>query len=278
MPWKVNEMKTERFKFVLEVQKNERSFLTICREFGISRPTGYKWWKRYQEVRDPISLNDLSRAPHRVQKKTSIEIEMLIIKDRKKHPTLGPEKILAKISRDNPDRELPRISTAARILKRNGLVKVPKRRVKTPPYTKPFSEVTASNQLWCIDFKGHFKTKDGTKIYPLTITDAYSRFILCCEALTTPGLLETATVMKSVFKRYGIPEAIRSDNGPPFASTGVAALTKLTVWWAKLGILHKRIEPGSPQQNGRYVYGFPMFGIELSLLITLALLLITILP
>lgn len=182
MPWKVSHMEEERFKFVMEVQKNERSFMLICEDFGISRPTGYKWWNRYEDARDPEALKDLSRAPNRIHKKTSYEVEHLIIQCRKDHPSWGPEKILARLRKDHARRKWPTVSTAGRVLKRNGLINERKRRVKTPPYTKPFSEVNASNQLWCIDFKGHFKTQDGTTIYPLTITDAHSRYILCCEA------------------------------------------------------------------------------------------------
>lgn len=244
-------MEEERFKFVMEVQKNERSFMSLCQEFGISRPTGYKWWKRYSDIREPRALKDRSRAPHIVRRKTKPELEYLICESRKDHPTWGPEKILARLAKDHR-RKWPTISTAGRILKRNGLIKPRKRRVKTPPYTKPFAEVTAPNQLWCVDFKGHFKTLDGTTIYPLTITDAYSRLILCCVPMRSTELIEVGKVMEKVFRKYGLPEAIRSDNGAPFASTGLGGLTKLSVWWIKLGIKHERIEPGSPQQNGRH--------------------------
>lgn len=252
MLWKVSHMEEERFKFVIEVQKNEKPFRTLCREFGISRPTGYKWWQRYSEDRAPSVLQDRSKAPHKVYRKTKSDLEYLICESRRDHPTWGPEKILARLKKDYPSRKLPTISTAGRILKRNGLIKERKRRAKTPPYTKPFAEVKAPNQLWCIDFKGHFKTKDGTTIYPLTITDAFSRFILCCEPMRPTELIKVAKVMEQVFKKYGLPEAIRSDNGVPFASTGIGGLTKLSVWWVKMGIRHERIEPGSPQQNGRH--------------------------
>jgi len=180
-------------------------------------------------------------------------MEELICGCRKKHSTWGPEKILARLKKDHPRRTVwPTISTAGRILKRNGHIKPRKRRTKTPPYTKPFSEVTEPNQLWCIDFKGHFKSGDGTTVYPLTITDAFSRYILCCEALRTTELYGVAKIIEQVFKKYGLPEAIRSDNGTPFASTGVGGLTHLSVWWIRLGIRHERIKPGTPSQNGRH--------------------------
>lgn len=139
-----------------------------------------------------------------------------------------------------------------RILHRHGLIKPKKRRLKTPPYTKPFADITACNQVWCIDFKGHFKVKDGTTVYPLTVTDAHSRYILCCEALKSTELNPVGLIMEKLFMKYGCPEAIRSDNGVPFASRGVGGLTELSAWWAKLGIRHERIEPGKPSQNGRH--------------------------
>lgn len=245
-------MKEERFKFVTEVQKNEKSFSACCRDFGIRRETNYKWWNRYKEIRDPVALENLSRAPHNIRKKTHYRVENLICEVRRKYPTWGPDKIIAKLSREYPRKTWPSLSTTGRILKRHDLIKPKKRRRKTPPYTKPFGEVKAPNQLWCIDFKGHFKTKDGTTIYPLTITDAFSRYILCCEAMRSQDLNEVGRIMEKVFIKYGIPEAIRSDNGTPFASTGVGGLTGLSKWWTKLGIRHERIEPGTPSQNGRH--------------------------
>lgn len=252
MPWRESQVEEERFKFILAVQAGDHSFKELCHQFGISRPTGYKWWQRYSEARDPQVLVNQSRAPHRVRSKIKYDQEQLIIDYRRRHPSWGPEKIIAKLTKDFPRRKWPAISTAGRVLKRNNLIKPKKKRRKTPEYTKPFSKVTAPNQLWCIDFKGHFKTKDGKKVYPLTITDAFIRYILCCEALKNPDYYEVGKTMDKVFKKHGLPEAIRSDNGTPFASTGVGGLTKLSVWWVKLGIKHERIEPGKPQQNGRH--------------------------
>jgi transposase InsO family protein len=143
-------------------------------------------------------------------------------------------------------------ATIGRILKRRGLVRQPRRRVHTPPYTRPFGVVTAPNQLWCIDFKGHFKTLDGTRVYPLTLTDAFSRFILRCEVVLDPRTAEVRDILESAFREYGLPEAIRSDNGAPFASTGPGGLTELSAWWIQMRIRHERIDPGKPQQNGRH--------------------------
>lgn len=253
MPWKELTVSEERFKFITEVQKNERSFKSICEEFCISRQTGYKWWQRYSDIRDPIALKDLSRVPHNIKNKVSYSMESEVCEIRRRYPHWGPEKLLAKLKREHPKRKKwPSISTVGRILKRNDLIKFKKRRVKTPPYTKPFGKVTACNQLWCIDFKGHFKLKDGTTVYPLTITDAYSRYLLCCEALRKPDAVSVGKAMEKIFKQCGLPEAIRSDNGAPFASKGVGGLTHLSVWWTKMGIRHERIDLGSPEQNGRH--------------------------
>jgi transposase InsO family protein len=187
-----------------------------------------------------------------VTSKVDYKIEGLICDVRRKHPSWGPEKIVAKLTRDYPRKKWPSLSTVGRVLKRNKLVAPKKRRLKTPPYTRPFGDITACNQVWCIDFKGQFKTRDGHMIYPLTITDAHSRYILCCETLLSPDTYNVARVVERIFKKYGCPEANRSANGSPFASTGAGGLTELSKWWARLGIRHERIEPGKPAQNGRH--------------------------
>lgn len=131
-------------------------------------------------------------------------------------------------------------------------MKPQKRRKRTPPYTKPFGKVEAPNQIWCIDFKGWFRTGDGNKVYPFTVTDAFSRFLLACEVVLEPKTDPVMSVMERLFREYGVPEAIRSDNGVPFATTSVGGLSELNIWWTKIGIRHERIEPGKPQQNGRH--------------------------
>lgn len=252
MPWKEISVKNERCKFVAEVQNDKKAFSRICDDFGISRQTGYKWWKRYSQELDPMALLDRSRAPIRVRSSMSLESANKICDLRRRHPTWGPAKILVKFRRQNPRAKMPSASSVGRLLKSRNLIRSRRRRVKTPFYSKPFSNVTAPNQLWCIDFKGHFRLGDGSKVFPLTITDAFSRYLLCCEALNVPDGPSVYHVMKKVFTRYGVPEAIRSDNGAPFATMGVGGLSELRKWWIKLGIQHERIQPGKPSENGRH--------------------------
>lgn len=253
MPWKEMKIVEQRVEFIRAVERDEKCFSALCEDFGISRKTGYKWLNRYRQWDDIEGLKDQSRAPIwsglRVEPPLAYEICEL----RKKYPHWGPKKLLVKLPTKIKEKyRLPSLSTTSRILKREGLIKPRKRRRKTPPYTRPFANVTAPNQVWCIDFKGHFRTGNRQKIYPLTITDAYSRYLLCCEVLVEPKTGPVFEVMEKVFREYGLPEAIRSDNGVPFATTGVGGLSELNVWWAKLGIRHERIEPGKPQQNGRH--------------------------
>jgi transposase InsO family protein len=150
------------------------------------------------------------------------------------------------------DERFPSVATIGRVLKRLGLTQPRKRRRRTPPYTRPFAACTAPNQVWCIDFKGHFRTGDGSTCYPLTLTDAFSRYLLRCQIVARPDCSDTRHVLESAFREHGLPEAIRSDNGPPFASTGLGGLTELSAWLIRLGIRVERIEPGKPQQNGRH--------------------------
>lgn len=252
MPWKNVKVSEERFRFVLEAEKAEKPFSGLCEDFGISRQTGYKWLRRYRAVPDPLALRDLSRAPEWVGNKTDPRMAREIEDARKRFPFWGPVKLKSWLAQQSSRRKWPAPSTIGRILKSAGLVKPPRRRVRTPPYTKPFSHVTAPNQVWCVDFKGWFKTGDGTKLHPLTIMDAHSRYLIRVEALLEPRTDRVKEVFESAFRDFGLPEAIRSDNGAPFASTGVGGLTELSAWWTRIGIRHERIEPGKPQQNGRH--------------------------
>lgn len=253
MPWKVMKTVEQRVEFVRSVGRQVNSFSSICEEFGISRKTGYKWLNRYRENENIDSLKDQSRAPDWSSQRTHPVVVWELCQLRKKYPHWGARKLLVKLPITiKRQYKVPAASTTARILKNAGLIQPRRRRRKTPPYTLPFEAVSAPNQLWCIDFKGHFQCENGVRIYPLTITDAFSRFILCCEGLIEPNGEQVLRVMKRIFRKYGLPEAIRSDNGVPFASVGVAGLSDLNVWWTRLNIRHERIEPGKPQQNGRH--------------------------
>jgi transposase InsO family protein len=254
VPWKESCAMQERFKFVIEVGKDEKSIAQLCREFGISRSSGHKWLRRYEEEPYPEALEDQSRRPTHSPFRTDERVEDVVVAARKHYPHWGPRKLRhLLLSRRCPgDGAWPSAATIGRILKRHGLVRAPRRRRHTPPYTRPFAEVTAPNQLWCIDFKGHFRTLDGTTIYPLTITDAFSRAVLRCEVVLEPNSAEVREILESAFREYGLPEAIRSDNGTPFASTGPGGLTELSAWWITQRVRHERIDPGKPQQNGRH--------------------------
>jgi transposase InsO family protein len=254
VPWKESCAMQERFKFVMEARKGEKPIAMLCREFGISRTSGYKWLRRYEDEPYPEALDDQSRCPAHSPARTDPFVEDVVVAARKRYPHWGPRKLLDILRKRHrcPIGAWPCAATIGRILKRRGLVRPPKRRVHTPPYTRPFGAVTAPNQLWCVDFKGHFKTLDGTRVYPLTLTDAFSRFILRCEVVLDPRTAEVHDILESAFREYGLPEAIRSDNGAPFASTGPGGLTALSAWWIQLGICHERIDPGKPQQNGRH--------------------------
>ncbi len=251
MPWKDTRMLDERKSFIVAYRQGEDSLSEVCRRFGVSRKTGRKWARRYRE-RGPEGLLDRSRAPHRHPNAASADIVQLVIMAKHEHPTWGPRKLIPWLKRLHPEIQLPAPSTAGEILWRHGLV-APRRRVRrTTPWTRPFEDCTAPNETWCIDFKGWFRTLDGVPCYPLTITDAHSRMLLCCRGLESQKGHLVQGAMKQVFREYGLPATIRSDNGTPFASTALGGLSKLTVHWIKLGIIPERIRPGHPEENGRH--------------------------
>jgi transposase InsO family protein len=245
----------ERKQFVEAVLRHDESVAETCRRFGISRKSGYKWLKRFAEEGGheglDVLLEDRSRRPRRSPKAIDAELEAAIVGVRRDRPRWGPKKLRATFARRYPDFELPSESTFAAVLKRNGLIKPRRRRSKTTPYGAPLAHATHPNALWSIDFKGDFAI-GKTRCYPLTITDAYSRYIIACVALTSTRTTPTRKALERVFYEYGLPEAIRTDNGSPFSSKGLAGLSLLSVWWHKLGIRHERIEPGHPEQNGRH--------------------------
>lgn len=253
MPWKATSVLEQRIQFILEWKKRVHTVASLCRVFGISRQTAYKLIRRYVGAgHDVRALEDLSRRPKTSPHATRSLVVEWIIAQRKKRRHWGPRKLRAALARKHRGAKLPAASTIGDILKRRGLVEPRRRRVKTPPFTQPFASCDAPNQVWCVDFKGHFRTGDGTRCYPLTITDAYSRYIIRCVALEEPTTEAAFDVFESAFKEYGLPVAIRSDNGTPFASRAAGGLSELSMWWVQLGIRPERIEPGKPQQNGRH--------------------------
>lgn len=251
MPWKDTQMLDERMSFILAYRQGEESLSEVCRRYGVSRKTGRKWIQRYRES-GPEGLGDRSRAPHHHPNAAHADIVSTVIKAKLEHPTWGPRKLISWFRRWHPEVEMPAPSTAGEILRRHGLVRPRKRVRRTDPWTRPFGECTAPNETWCIDFKGWFRTQDGKRCDPLTISDAYSRQLLCCRGLESQKGQGVRSAMERVFREYGLPATIRSDNGTPFASTALGGLSRLSAWWIKLGIIPERIRPGHPEENGRH--------------------------
>jgi transposase InsO family protein len=251
MGWKETCIVEERFKFVQEYRRREESFAELCRRYEVSRKTGYKWLERYA-AGGLDGLRDQSRAAHSHPNEVVVEVVEPVIALRRQHPLWGPEKLHARLKREAPEIAWPAPSTIGEILKRAGLTVPRKHRRKATPSQSPLSHATTANQVWCADFKGWFRCGDGSRCDPLTITDGYSRFLLRCQGMQ--GMHEAAVqgVMEAAFREYGLPEAMRTDNGEPFGSVGLGGLSGLAVWWLKLGIRPERIQPGKPQQNGRH--------------------------
>jgi transposase InsO family protein len=238
----------QRKAFIDEYLKKEHSVSELCRRFEVSRKTAYKWIDRFMAG---CELVDRSRRPHTSPRAIAAALEDAIVEARKKRPNWGPKKLRAALALANPGVLLPSVSTFALVFKRNGLITPRRRRRRTPPSTLPFAEASGPNALWCIDFKGDFLV-GRRRCYPLTVMDAYSRFLLGCVALPNTRAGGVRKAMRTLFETFGLPAAIRSDNGSPFASKAPAGLSELSAWWLKLGIRHERIEPGKPQQNGRH--------------------------
>lgn len=240
----------ERLKFVARVLDGEK-IAALCREFGISRKTGHKIINRYNDS-GVEGLTDRSRRPYRHANQLPFQIEKLIVRTKQDKPHWGAPKIRERLARLYPDVHTPAVSTVHAVLDRNGLVKRAKRRRNKAEGTA-LSKPGSPNDLWCADYKGEFMLADRRYCYPLTITDFASRYLLACEALHTTKEIYAFTVFERVFKEFGLPTAIRTDNGVPFASpNGLFNLSRLAVWWLRLGIDIERIKPGNPQQNGRH--------------------------
>lgn len=252
MPWKEVSPMCERASFIAACQRGEESMAELCRWYGISRKTGYKWLKRFEEEGDD-GLLERSRIPHHQANRVPVGIETRICALRKQHSLWGPKKLYVELHKELPCWEIPSRATIANILSRNGLSKPRRKRRQASPCEAPLEHAVESNVVWCIDFKGWFRTQDKSRVDPLTITDAYARYLICLQAMRGKTDVDhVMAVMKVVFRTHGMPERIRSDNGPPFASIGLAGLSRLSVWWMRLGIIPERIEPGKPQQNGRH--------------------------
>jgi len=251
MPWHERNALDQRNEFIREWLERERPVAELSRIYGVSRKTAYKWLERFRQS-GRAGLADRSRAPHHSPQAIDEETAAAIVAARQKHPTWGARKILQSLKRQQPEEAWPAASSIGELLKHEGLIQARRSRRKTPPYSEPLKHATAPNQLWCADFKGWFYCGDGTRCDPFTMTDAYSRYLLRCRATEKSDGVHTRAVMEAVFREYGLPEAIRTDNGSPFASRAPGGLSRLSMWWLQLGIRHERIAPGCPEQNGRH--------------------------
>ena len=251
MPWKETQVVDERARFVEEYLTGLWTMSDLCRDFGISRKTGHKIWRRYEELGE-LGLKDQSRAPHTPARVTSDEVKGEILRLKRKYRTWGAPKLRDWLRNRYPETKWPATSTIHELLKRNGLVRSRKQRRKAVPSEQPLEHATQPNEVWCVDFKGWFRTRDGKRCEPLTMTDAYSRFSLCCRGLQNTSFPGVERAMLATFREYGLPKRIRSDNGAPFSSRAIGGLSRFSILLLKLGIRIERIEPGKPQQNGRH--------------------------
>ena len=241
----------EKLRFVFQYERDEQTMAELCASFGICRDTGYVWLRRYRQ--DGVEgLLELNRAAKRHPNQTCAPMEQAVIDLRQAHMRWGPRKLKRILERDQPGRRWPATSTVGEIVKRAGLVVPRRKRRRTEPYSEPLAHAVESNRVWCADFKGWFRSGDGTRIDPLTITDACSRYLLRAQAVEKTDTERVRAIFEAAFREYGLPQTIRTDNGAPFASSAVGGLSRLAVWWIKLGIVPERIEAGHPEQNGRH--------------------------
>jgi putative transposase len=251
MPWSETCAMDQRAQFIRDWLTHRHSVVDLCARYGVSRKTGYKWIERYL-ARGPDGLLERSHESHTVHNRTPPEVVQTVLALRQRHPSWGAKKLLHTLSRREPTLELPGRSTVCDILSRNGLIrKKPRRRTVGHP-GRPTSQILLPNDCWSADFKGHFRTGDGVYCYPLTATDNCSRYLLGCQALSGTTHDASKAVFTRLFKEYGLPRRMRTDNGVPFSSPTLGRLSRLSVWWIRLGVMPELIEPGQPQQNGRH--------------------------
>ncbi len=251
MPWRETSPMYERRRFVADYLANRFGMSELCARYGISRKTGYKWLDRFEAEGTP-GLHDRSPRPHSCAHQTPQEVVDALLAYRRRHPRWGPKKLLIRLQQHRPSWPWPAPSTASAILKQHGLVR-PRRRTRRLGHPgRPQTEMNQPNATWTADFKGEFKTRDGLYCYPLTVADGYSRYLLACQGLDGTTHDASKRVFHQIFLKYGLPERIRTDNGVPFASSALGRLSRLSVWWIRLGIIPELIEPAKPYQNGRH--------------------------
>lgn len=258
MPWNISDPVKERTRFVVAAAERETNFTELCRQFGVSREIGYKWLRRY-ETQGPSGLEEGSHVAKNRPHAMPEDMRKAILDLRRKRPSWGPKKIKASLERSEQGRQegkrraVAATSSIGELLRKEGLVH--RRRKRSPSAgasTEPLSHAVQPNDVWSIDYKGWFVTGDGKRCDPLTITDNTSRYLIRLTAMPEINQDRVRGVMEAAFRENGLPGAIRSDNGSPFATPAPGGLSQLSIWWIKLGIRHERIEPGKPQQNGRH--------------------------
>jgi putative transposase len=250
MPWQETNPVLERRHFVQDVRSGHWNMSELCLRYGVSRVTGYKWLDRYRQGGEAFLL-DQSRAPHHSPGATAPALVRLVLEENDRYGW-GARKVRKRLLRRQPHKHWPARSTIGDILKRNGRVHSRRTRIRWKhPGAAPFT-TTAPNQVWTADFKGHFRMRNGHYCYPLTVVDHFSRYLLCLHGLHDIRTEAVKAQFRRLFRHHGLPQAIRSDNGAPFASTAIHGLTHLNVWWLQLGITHQRITPGHPQQNAAH--------------------------
>jgi len=251
MPWSETSVMDQRIAFIRDCKRGNLSLSELCLRYGISRPTGYKWLKRF-DSQGLAGLEERSHAAHRVHNATSDEVASELLAVRFEHPSWGAKKALKVVGDRCPELELPARSTVCDLFDRCGMVERRSRRRPLGHPGPPKLEVCAPNACWSADHKGPIRTLDGRLCYPLTVTDNFSRYLLCCHAEPFISIDGARKRYERLFREFGLPDRIRSDNGTPFASTGLARLSRLSAWCIRLGVMPELIEPGRPQQNGRH--------------------------
>jgi transposase InsO family protein len=251
MPWKEIGIVEKQKQFVEQWLAQDWTMTELCARYGVSRQAGYNVLARFQKA-GWEGLEPGSRAPLRHPNQTASELERRIVKLRREHMRWGPRKLKEVLETREPQRPWPAASTMGELLRREGLAIARKKRRRVEPYTAPFANASEPNRVWCADFKGWNRTQDGERIDPLTMSDACSRYLLRCQAVEKTDTVRVQSIFEVAFREYGMPLAIRTDNGAPFASRALRGLSRLSLWLIKLGIVPERIQPGHPEQNGRH--------------------------